>query len=429
MSDVQKFAVGDDVKIYEWSPDTNKPRIRVGRITQVEFKNQPYRPAQLYLDVNFRNEVVRDILAETVRCISDPFYQIGNHVRLFEMPVLDKFSKIGTIIDCSIDDNRKRVPTYKIRAIDRTVLEEISEEELIAIGFDEFRKACKEYLERPRAVYGYDTGYIFNSESKDNWIKADKNRLCGTIFKYYYDDETAYVDPDKISNHFDLFMTKERNNNMPPFSNLTVNPYTFTISSSDLRNINFSGSLEKETTKESEKKSEAKAPHYVPYAYKVKRIIYNDPATIVFWNDGTKTVVKRGENEKFNKYTAFCAALAKKMYGNNSQVNKIVNSGLDETEKRARKSAAKKVENKKPVKREIHVNSIHSDENWFHLIRKVTTRFTKQDIREKDVRFIVEQIKNYYESNKTIRDIAQMLGVSESSVKATLKDMRDILGR
>lgn len=33
--------------------------------------------------------------------------------------------------------------------------------------------------------------------------------------------------------------------------------------------------------------------------------------------------------EKFSKYHAFCAALAKKIYGNNSRVNAIVESGKD----------------------------------------------------------------------------------------------------
>lgn len=66
------------------------------------------------------------------------------------------------------------------------------------------------------------------------------------------------------------------------------------------------------------------------YAYKPLKIIYNDPATIVFWRDGTKTVVKRMEKEKFNPYTAFCAALAKKLFGSNSAVNRIVNSGYNQ---------------------------------------------------------------------------------------------------
>ena len=66
-------------------------------------------------------------------------------------------------------------------------------------------------------------------------------------------------------------------------------------------------------------------PFYCPV-----KVIYNGPATIVFWADGTKTVVKRAKKEKDNKYNAFCAALAKKIFGNNSRVNAIVKSGIEE---------------------------------------------------------------------------------------------------
>lgn len=63
-----------------------------------------------------------------------------------------------------------------------------------------------------------------------------------------------------------------------------------------------------------------------------ERIIYNGPATIVFWDDGTKTVVKRAKKDKDNKYNAFCAALAIKLYGSNSAVSRYVNSGITEKE-------------------------------------------------------------------------------------------------
>lgn len=59
-------------------------------------------------------------------------------------------------------------------------------------------------------------------------------------------------------------------------------------------------------------------------APKVKKIIKNGPATIVFWMDDTKTVVKRKEGTQDDIYVAFCAALAKKMYGTNSKVNKML---------------------------------------------------------------------------------------------------------
>lgn len=86
------------------------------------------------------------------------------------------------------------------------------------------------------------------------------------------------------------------------------------------------------TTKENKEKKEKE---YV--SLDVRRIIKNGPATIVFWEDNTKTVVVRKKGEKDNLYYAFCAALAKRIYGNNSQVNKIVKSIVDETKKTSKK--------------------------------------------------------------------------------------------
>lgn len=65
--------------------------------------------------------------------------------------------------------------------------------------------------------------------------------------------------------------------------------------------------------------------------YAVKRIIFNDPATIVFWEDGTKTVVKVTKGDKYNKYFGFLAALAKKVYGSNTEVQKIIEKKGEET--------------------------------------------------------------------------------------------------
>lgn len=54
------------------------------------------------------------------------------------------------------------------------------------------------------------------------------------------------------------------------------------------------------------------------------RIIRNGPATIVMWKDGTKTIVKKSADTIDDPYGAFCAALAKKVYGSNSRVHKLV---------------------------------------------------------------------------------------------------------
>lgn len=55
-----------------------------------------------------------------------------------------------------------------------------------------------------------------------------------------------------------------------------------------------------------------------------EKIIKSADRTIVFWKDGTKTIVRRSDDTADDLYSAFCAALAKKVYGSNSQVKKIL---------------------------------------------------------------------------------------------------------
>lgn len=55
----------------------------------------------------------------------------------------------------------------------------------------------------------------------------------------------------------------------------------------------------------------------------IDRVIFHDPATIVYWEDGAKTVVK-AQNEKFDKEKGLLAAIAKKIYGNNGNFNNII---------------------------------------------------------------------------------------------------------
>jgi hypothetical protein len=67
---------------------------------------------------------------------------------------------------------------------------------------------------------------------------------------------------------------------------------------------------------------------------KVKRIIFNDPATIVFWEDGTKTVVKCMQGYEFSEYYGFVCALAKKLYGSNSKVVSVIKKHATTVEKK-----------------------------------------------------------------------------------------------
>lgn len=57
----------------------------------------------------------------------------------------------------------------------------------------------------------------------------------------------------------------------------------------------------------------ARSSNTVP---KIEDVIFNDPATIVFWKDGTKTVVKAQDGEEYDPEKGLAMAISKKAMGN-----------------------------------------------------------------------------------------------------------------
>lgn len=62
----------------------------------------------------------------------------------------------------------------------------------------------------------------------------------------------------------------------------------------------------------------------------IKDVIFNDPAIIVLWKDGTKTVVKCQENDTFSKETGLAMAICKKFFGNKSNYNDVFKQWIKE---------------------------------------------------------------------------------------------------
>lgn len=54
------------------------------------------------------------------------------------------------------------------------------------------------------------------------------------------------------------------------------------------------------------------------------KIIYSGNRTIVFWKDGTKTIVKCAKEQEFDEYSGFVAAFAKKAFGSTSHIKKLI---------------------------------------------------------------------------------------------------------
>lgn len=76
---------------------------------------------------------------------------------------------------------------------------------------------------------------------------------------------------------------------------------------------------------------------------RIKDVVFSGPATIVFWTDGTKTVVKCRKGDKFDPEKGIAMACAKKLLGNEDGYHKEIakytktankdESGLMDTEK------------------------------------------------------------------------------------------------
>ena len=56
----------------------------------------------------------------------------------------------------------------------------------------------------------------------------------------------------------------------------------------------------------------------------IDRVIFNDPATIILWKDGSKTVVKRSYDDVWDSEKGFCMAIIKKLYGNTSFIKRFM---------------------------------------------------------------------------------------------------------
>lgn len=62
----------------------------------------------------------------------------------------------------------------------------------------------------------------------------------------------------------------------------------------------------------------------------VKKVIFNNPTTIVFWSDGTKTVVKCQEGDVFDQEKGLALCFMKKIYGNAGYFNNVLKKYVTE---------------------------------------------------------------------------------------------------
>lgn len=55
----------------------------------------------------------------------------------------------------------------------------------------------------------------------------------------------------------------------------------------------------------------------------IKNVYFNDPVTVVLWDDGTKTIVKCQDGDTYSKEVGLSLCISKKALGNKGNYNEI----------------------------------------------------------------------------------------------------------
>lgn len=79
----------------------------------------------------------------------------------------------------------------------------------------------------------------------------------------------------------------------------------------------------------------------------IDKVIFDDPATVILWKDGTKTVVHAQDGEPYDKEKGFAMAVCKKVFGNERDYYHVFKRWFRKGEDRSIKRLADKLGNKR----------------------------------------------------------------------------------
>lgn len=130
----------------------------------------------------------------------------------------------------------------------------------------------------------------------------------------------------------------------------------------------------------------------------INKVIYNPPATIAFWNDGTKTTAKCDAEDSYSKELGLMLCILKKKYGKKwvrDVLNKYVYGAEPKTTRRgievtqeSPKETTKEFRKPNVVKKRIKVNR---PTQWLEIepVEEVTLEIKNND-------FIEQIIKEFF---------------------------------
>lgn len=135
----------------------------------------------------------------------------------------------------------------------------------------------------------------------------------GTILPLYNGDWVYYDGPDVPSNYPPIRFIASVDTKADPETEKAREEF---FERAALRNIlNTVYGMTGASSDKSKSKNDISKPKMTYGCPCIKKVIFNDPATIVIWDDGTKTVVKCSEGDTYSEWSGLAFCICKKLMG------------------------------------------------------------------------------------------------------------------
>lgn len=135
----------------------------------------------------------------------------------------------------------------------------------------------------------------------------------GTILPCYNGDWVYYDGPDVPSNYPPIRFIASVDTKADPETEKAREEF---FKRAALRNIpNTVYGMTGASSDKSKSNNDISKPKMTHGCPGIKKVIFNDPATIVIWDDGTKTVVKCSEGDTYSEWSGLAFCICKKLMG------------------------------------------------------------------------------------------------------------------
>ena len=129
----------------------------------------------------------------------------------------------------------------------------------------------------------------------------------------------------------------------------------------------------------------------------IKKIMYKPPATIVFWNDGTKTVAVCEKGDTYNRELGFALCVLKKKYGN-KKVHDMLDKYVHGVSKYSKNDGAMVWESepaeKKPNRARKRVRVHRKPDRYLELKPDRCFEFTLEPVKNDSTHDLLEELCN-----------------------------------